>query len=125
MNEEILHELARLFMSQFNNEQMSLDEYLVEYSDKLTEEQYKLGCYILSLFDKDFSNNREVLKKASIYLSVNDSEGLIFMVKQIIAHENQDELIDYIDGVVVWTKMELELTCKEFLEQIGYNGNEF
>jgi hypothetical protein len=125
MNENTLHELARLFMVQFDFEQMSLDEYLVEHSDELTEEQYKLGYYILSLFDKDLSDNREVLEKAGIYLSVDDEDDLIYMVKQIVAHENQDELIDYIDGVVVWEKMELEFTCKEFLEQIGYNGNEF
>jgi hypothetical protein len=48
MNEDKLHELARRYMSQFPElEQLSLDEFLMEYRFTLTDEQYRLGVYIL------------------------------------------------------------------------------
>jgi hypothetical protein len=52
MNEDHLHQLARLFMSQFSFKQLSLDEYLLEYSEELTDDERNLGYYILELFDK-------------------------------------------------------------------------
>lgn len=51
LEEEKLHELARLFMGQFNFTQMSLDEYLLTYSEQLTDDERNLGHFILSLFD--------------------------------------------------------------------------
>jgi nucleotidyltransferase/DNA polymerase involved in DNA repair len=55
MNEDKLHELARRYMSQFPElEQLSLDEFLMEYRFTLTDEQYRLGVYILgSILDND------------------------------------------------------------------------
>ena len=51
MEENNLHQLAIEFMEQFpNNEELSLDEFLIEYREELTEEQYQLGNYILELF---------------------------------------------------------------------------
>ena len=50
--EEKLHELARMFMYQFPDlEETSLDEFLIEYREELTDEQYELGSYILTLFE--------------------------------------------------------------------------
>jgi len=50
--EEKLHELARMFMCQFPDlEETSLDEFLMEYREELTDEQYELGTYILTLFE--------------------------------------------------------------------------
>ena len=53
MNEDQLHELARMFMKQFPLlEPMSLDEFLSENGKALYSEQLNLGYYILSLFDE-------------------------------------------------------------------------
>ena len=50
--EEKLHELARMFMYQFPDlPVLSLDEFLMEYREELTDEQYELGSYILTLFE--------------------------------------------------------------------------
>ena len=50
--EEKLHELARMFMYQFPDlGTLSLDEFLMEYREELTDEQYELGTYILTLFE--------------------------------------------------------------------------
>ena len=44
--EEQLHELARMFMCQFPDlEELSLDEFLMEYRDELTDEQYELTLF--------------------------------------------------------------------------------
>ena len=51
MNENNLHELARLFMGQFNFEVLSLDEWLIEHSEELTDDERNLGYYILNLFE--------------------------------------------------------------------------
>ena len=50
--EEKLHELARMFMYQFPDlEETSLDDFLMEYREELTDEQYELRTYILTLFE--------------------------------------------------------------------------
>jgi hypothetical protein len=52
MNEDQLHELARMFMNNFLHlGPLSLDEFLVEYKDNLTTDQIAIGNYILTLFD--------------------------------------------------------------------------
>jgi hypothetical protein len=49
--EEKLHELAILFMNQFSFKRgMSLDEFLSEYSEELTDDERNLGHHILSMF---------------------------------------------------------------------------
>lgn len=55
--------------------------------------------------------------KAGDYLSGNDN---IKQVKLIVAHENENDLIDWVDGVEVCERFESSFTCETFLEQIGY-----
>lgn len=50
MNEEHLHEIARLFMDQYSFKPMSLDEWLTENSENLSDDERNLGYYILDLF---------------------------------------------------------------------------
>jgi hypothetical protein len=53
MNEDQLHELARMFMYQFPLlEQLSLDEFYREHANALSAEQLNLRIYILELFDE-------------------------------------------------------------------------
>jgi uncharacterized protein YpbB len=59
------------------------------------------------------------LKKAGNYLSVNSDKEIKNMVKSIINNPNQNELIDYVEGVQVWEKIEFEFTCKEFIKLIS------
>ena len=51
INEDQSHELARMFMNNFLHlEPLSLDEFLVEYEDNLTEDQLVIGYAILDMF---------------------------------------------------------------------------
>jgi hypothetical protein len=53
MNEDQLHELARMFMNNFLHlEPLSLDEFLLEYEESLTVDQITIGYYILNLFNE-------------------------------------------------------------------------
>lgn len=49
-NEEHLHEIARLFMNQYSFKSMSLDEWLTENSENLSDDEKNIGYYILNLF---------------------------------------------------------------------------
>jgi len=52
VSENGMHELARLFMAQFTQlEMMSLDDFLFEYHDQLTDEQNELGHHLLDMFN--------------------------------------------------------------------------
>jgi len=67
------------------------------------------------------------LKKAGEYL-VPDNEVSIDEMVTAIAEAHKTEpmgLIDYVDGVSVWEKLELELNCSEFLELIQINSNHY
>ena len=53
------------------------------------------------------------------YLSAGAENDIPTMVKLIKENPNQNQLIDYVDGVDVWEKVEFEFTCKEFLKLIS------
>ncbi len=60
------------------------------------------------------------LEKAGEYLVPDDEKSVEDMVKAIIeAHKTKPmELIDYVEGVCVWEKLEFALSCSEFLDLI-------
>lgn len=50
-DEDKLHELARLFMGMFSFPSSSLDEWLYEHGEELTDDDRNLGHYILKQFN--------------------------------------------------------------------------
>jgi hypothetical protein len=64
----------------------------------------------------------EAMKSAGHYLC--DSELTIEeQVEAIAAHaeENGNDLIDFVEGVLVWHMVENTITCNDFLEMIGWD----
>jgi hypothetical protein len=61
-----------------------------------------------------------VLQKSQQYLCADDDKDLISQFTNIVNYVDQDVLIDYVDEVVVWSKVEFEFTCKQFLNEVGY-----
>ena len=59
------------------------------------------------------------IKRAGDFLSANAENDIPTMVNLIKNNPDQNQLIDYIDGVDVWEKVEFEFTCKEFIELIS------
>jgi hypothetical protein len=84
-------------------------------------------CIIDYLNDKYSINTNEidtnkiddkVLDRAKQYLCADDENDLINQITNIQSNVNKRELIDYVDEVVVWSKLEFEFTCQEFLDII-------
>lgn len=42
------------------------------------------------------------------------------MIEAIANHEDQSDMIDNVEGVVVWEKVEYSFTCEDFLSEIGW-----
>lgn len=67
----------------------------------------------------------EMLRRAQRYLCnpMEKTQGYDLTLGQAVAaietHQDQNALIDHIDGVVVWEKAEMEFTCDEFLSEIS------
>jgi len=93
--------------SKFNVDTKSAYDCMIEY----LKEKYprNIGGYDI-----------RVLEKARQYLCADNDRDLISQFTNIVYNINQDELIDYVDEVVVWSKVEFEFTCKDFLNEVGY-----
>ena len=65
------------------------------------------------------------IKVAKGYLHYESKEDLVTMIKAIINHKVENELIDNVKGVKVWEGVKLEFTVKQFCEFLEYFGKEF
>lgn len=66
------------------------------------------------------SDNDKMIDKAAEYLVPDNNISVEEMVQNIIDHRYPHEFIDEVNDVTVWDKVEMEFTCKQFLELIGY-----
>lgn len=62
----------------------------------------------------------KAIEMAGNYLSDGDLTTLQ-MIEAIAKHKDQKDLIDSVDGVVVWQKVEYAFTCEDFLQEIGWD----
>lgn len=60
------------------------------------------------------------IEKAGEYLVPDGGTQVEDMVKLIVNNPDENEIIDYIDGVTVWEKVEYSFTVKQFIELIDY-----
>ena len=67
--------------------------------------------------------DRNLIEKAGQFLSADTDENIERMINLITNHENENDLIEMVDDVNVWQPFEFSLTCKEFLDGIGYTKN--
>jgi len=123
--------LIKLFNSEF--EELPYDEQwdtlpsLYEDYDKSKFNVDTKGAYecMINYLEEKYPRNIggydvKVLEKAKQYLCADNDADLLNQFTNIVKNVNQDELIDYVDEVVVWSKVEFEFTCKEFLKEVGY-----
>jgi hypothetical protein len=83
-------------------------------------EQALVICNEVNDFVEPTRNQKKWIKNARV-LSTDESDDVILnIIGSIKDYDNQNTLIDYIEGVTVWEKLELEFTCKEFLMEIGF-----
>ncbi len=88
-------------------------------NDKLPLDMTDLNEYELEKVIKKCLPTKEEkrIERAGQFLSATGDE-LKAMVKLIEDCEDENEMIDYIEGVDVWEKVEFSFTVKQFLEEI-------
>ena len=101
----------------------AVKDYLVDLAvkDKLPSDFTQLSVAKLEKAIKSAlpTPREQAIELASHYLSDGDLT-VEQMVEAIYNHEDENELIDYVDGVVVWEKVEYSFTCEQFIQEIGY-----
>ena len=86
------------------------------------QDKSEYDCIIDYLKDKYSIKTKidsKILEKAKQYLCSDNDTDLENQITNIVNTINRHELIDYVDDVVVWSKLEFEFTCQEFLTLIG------
>lgn len=100
--EVFLRKKAKTLKSDFND----VPQWVIDASNEFIEQSKP-------------SEEENAIELASHYLS--DGElSIKEMVEAIANHEDQSDMIDDVEGVVVWEKVEWTFTCEQFLEEIGY-----
>lgn len=61
---------------------------------------------------------KKLFDRAGRYLCDNDECSIAEQITLIRAHENQKDLIDNIEGVLVWSPLSFSLSCDEFFSLI-------
>ena len=61
------------------------------------------------------------ISQAEHYLCNSDDLTIEQQIQAIENHEDQNDLIDNVDGVIVWDKVEYSFSCEDFLSEIGWN----
>lgn len=62
---------------------------------------------------------RIMIEKASLLLSDGDL-SLAEAIEAIAKHPEQDDLIDNVEGIIVWEPLEGRIHCDEFLSMVNY-----
>ena len=110
-------------MTQATKIAKAVKNYLINLAidDKLPMNLNELDENALEEIIQSFflTDDEKGVEQARHYLCDGDI-SIKEMVERIAAHEDQDDNIDYVDGVVVWQKVENSFTCSAFLELIGY-----
>ena len=101
----------------------AVKDYLVDLAikDKLPMDMTTLSIdKLVKVIEKSLPTQEEKsIELASHYLSDGDLSTKE-MVEAIANHPDPYDLIDNVDGVVVWQKVEMSFTCEDFLNEIGY-----
>ena len=62
----------------------------------------------------------KAIEAAGHYLCDSDEMTIEEQIEAIANHEDQSDMIDNVEGVIVWEKVEWSFTCDSFLDQIGW-----
>ncbi len=101
----------------------AVQDYLVNLAleDRLPLDLTQLNTTELEAVIQGFlpSKKDEAVERASHYLSDSDLP-ILEQIEAIANHEDYEDLIDDVDGVLVWQPLEGYFTCEEFLSYIGW-----
>lgn len=110
--------IAQIVADAQNGDTSVLAEILEKSSNKLL---------IHSLPEEDWGEFQALLDEDKLYekiksareiLVADTDEEILEMISLIENHPDENENIDYIDGVVTWEKLNYDYTCKKFCRYI-------
>ena len=115
-------------MSKSKKVAVAVKNYLIGLSvnDKLPTDLNQLDIEEIEKIIESFepTEKERYIEKASQYLCDSHYSGTDLsieeQVKAIANHNDSSYLIDNVDGVIVWMRIENEFSCDDFLELIGY-----
>jgi hypothetical protein len=122
--------MVRVIVDENATEEQIIAASYDKFQDKLDNRE--LGDNLVSIeddtecpfgsFDSDNENDvitNSMVKNAKHYLFAHSDEEIREMVRKIYEYEDENEIIDYIDGVDVWEKVQFSFTCEQFINQIS------
>lgn len=92
-------------------------------NDKLPTDMNRLSISKLEeVIKKTLPTERDkAIELAGHYLCESDDDlSIEQMIEAIANHEDQDAMIDNVEGVIVWEKVEYSFTCEDFLSEINW-----
>lgn len=91
---------------------------------KMEARTYVEEDHVDEIAQADFADNgarQNVITKARHLLCELDTDqDVVDAVKAVLGHPNQDQYVDWVDGIIVWDKVSNTFTCEEFLDEIEY-----
>lgn len=90
---------------------------LIDFGDSREKSEGRGMMNVINAIISSITEER-VNKIAESLLCGDTEYTIVEQVKFIREHEDQTDLIDYVEGVTVWEKVEFSFTCKGFLELI-------
>ena len=111
--EQIIAASYEKFQDKFDNRE--LGDNLVSIED---DTECPFGVFDSDIeFDDEIT--KQMVKNARHYLVADSEKELRRMIRNILDCENGSQLIDYIDGVLVWEKIEYSFSVDGFIEHIS------
>ena len=102
----------------------AIKDYLINLAltDRLPLDMTLLSTQdLISVIQGTMPTERQrIIEAASHYLSDGDLTTAE-MIEAIAKHDDETDLIDNLEGVVVWQKVENSFTCEDFLNFILFN----
>jgi hypothetical protein len=91
---------------------------------KMEARTYVEEDHVDEIAQADFADNgarKNVITKVRHLLSELDTDqDVVDAVKAVLSHPNQDQYVDWVDGIIVWDKISNTFTCEEFLDEVEY-----
>lgn len=97
--------------------------YLVNLAikDELPTDLNELSIVDLGVvIKKELPSKKEQIIERASHLLADGELSIEEMVKAIADNKDEYQIIDYVEGVNVWEKVEYSFTCKQFLDEIDY-----
>ena len=76
---------------------------------------------LVEIVQRKLPTNKDYIRNEASHYLCEGEISIEDQIQLISNHENEDDFIDDVEGVMVWLPVERHFTCYEFLQMIGYS----